>query len=81
MRFSQTACEILDMFRQTHRKPGARLTFAQLEPRLGADPAVAVAVSELAGAGYLIAPDAHSVELTATGFDAIELQRYRDAEP
>jgi hypothetical protein len=78
MRFSETACEILDLFRETHRKPGARLRFAQLDAHLGSDPAVVVAVSELASAGYLIAPDARTVELTTTGFDAIGLQSYRD---
>ena len=78
MRFSETACEILDLFREAHRKPGARMSFAELEARLGTEPVVAVAVSELSHAGYLLAPDARSVELTSRGYDAVGLQTYRD---
>ncbi|WP_230530896.1 hypothetical protein [Microvirga roseola] len=76
MTFSKTACEILDLFRETHRRPGARMTLATLDSRLGTDPAVIVAVSELKDAGYLATPDTDSVELTARGFDAIQLGRY-----
>lgn len=77
MYFSETACEILDLFRETHRRPGARMTIASLDTRIGSDPAVAVAVSELRDAGYLIAPDAETVELTPKGFDAIQRANYR----
>ena len=78
MHFSETACEILDLFRDSHRKPGARLSFAELDARLGTDPTVTVAVSELARAGYVTAPDARTIELTARGFDALALPSYRD---
>jgi hypothetical protein len=78
MRFSETACEILDIFRQTHRRPGARMLIAQLDRRVATDPAVAAAVSELVHAGYVTAPDADTVELTAAGFDAIQIGGYRD---
>jgi hypothetical protein len=78
MRFSETACEILDIFRQTHRRPGARMTIVELDARVGTDPAVAVGASELIHAGYMTAPDAETLELTATGFDAIQLEHYRE---
>ncbi|NBJ13461.1 hypothetical protein [Microvirga arsenatis] len=71
MSFSVIACEILDLFRQSHRLPGARMTIAEIDERLGTDPAVAVAIRELINAGYLVAPDASTVKLTARGFDAI----------
>ncbi len=71
MQLSQTARDILEVLRQTHRHPGARMTLAKLEALVGSDPAVAVAVSELVRAGYLTAPDARTIELTATGFDHI----------
>lgn len=77
MSFSEIACEILDLFRQSHRRPGARMTIATIDERLGTDPAVAVAILELIDAGYLAAPDAETVELTARGFDAIQGGNYR----
>jgi hypothetical protein len=49
-----------------------------LDAHIGTDPAVAVAVSELIRAGYLIAPDATTVELTAADFDATERGNYRN---
>ena len=70
MPLSETACEILGFFRETHRKPGARLTMATLDAHFGTDPAVAVAVSELKQLGYVIVPDAGTVELMDLGFDA-----------
>ena len=72
MSLSEIACEILDLFRETHRRPGARITIATLDHRFGTDPAVAVAIAELRDAGFLITPDAETVELTAKGFDAIQ---------
>jgi hypothetical protein len=45
---------------------------ATLDHRFGTDPAVAVAIAELRDAGFLITPDAETVELTAKGFDAIQ---------
>ncbi len=77
MQISETACEILDLFRETHRKPGARMTMATLDAHFGADPAVAVAVSELKQLGYVTTPDAGTVELTDRGFDAIHRGSYR----
>jgi hypothetical protein len=71
MPLSELACEILGFFRETHRKPGARMTMATLDAHFGTDPAVAVAVSELKQFGYVIVPDAGTVELTDLGFDAI----------
>lgn len=76
MSLSEISCEILDLFRQTHRRPGARMTFATLDSRFGTDPAVTVAISELKEIGYLIAPDASTVELTAKGFDAVQRGNY-----
>jgi Mn-dependent DtxR family transcriptional regulator len=71
MPLSEMACEILKFFRETHRKPGARITMATLDAHFGTDPAVAVAVSELTQLGYVTTPDAGTVELTDLGFDAI----------
>ena len=71
MSLSETACEILEFFRETHRKPGAHITMATLDAHFGADPAVAVATSELKQLGYVTVPDAGTVELTDLGFDAI----------
>ena len=71
MPLSETACEILEFFRETHRKPGARITMATLDAHFGTDPAVVVAVSELSHLGYVTTPDAETVELTDLGFDAI----------
>jgi hypothetical protein len=67
---SETAVDILAFFRETHRKPGARVTIATLDAHFGTDPAVAVAVSELSHLGYVTTPDAETVELTDLGFDA-----------
>ena len=71
MELSETACEILGFLRETHRKPGARLTMATLDAHFGTDPAVAVAVSELVHLGFVTAPDSGTVELTDRGFDAV----------
>ena len=76
MNLSEIACEILDLFRETHRRPGARMLITTIDDRLGTEPAVTVAISELKDAGYLVAPDAETVELTAVGFDAIQSGRY-----
>jgi hypothetical protein len=70
MPLSRTACEILRFFRETHRKPGARMTMTTLDAHFGTNPAVAVAVSELTHLGYVTAPDAATIELTDLGFDA-----------
>ncbi len=71
MSLSETAREILGFFRETHRKPGARITMATLDAHFGTDPAVAVAISELKQLRYVTVPDAGTVELTDLGFDAI----------
>ena len=71
MPLSETAREILGFFRETHRKPGARMTMATLDAHFGTDPTVAVAVSELSHLGYVTTPDAGTIELTDLGFDAI----------
>jgi hypothetical protein len=71
MPLSETAREILAFFRETHRKPGARMTMATLDAHFGTDPAVAVAISELKQLGYVTVPDAGTIELTDLGFDAI----------
>ena len=55
------------------------MTIAHLDARLGTDPAVAVAISELTHAKYMIAPDAGTLELTVLGFDAIQRGDYRSA--
>ena len=77
MPLSELACEILGFFRETHRKPGARMTMATLDAHFGTDPAVAVSVSELAHLEYVTTPDAGTVELTDRGFDAIHRGSYR----
>lgn len=77
MQLSETACEILDFLRETHRKPGARMTMATLDAHFGTDPAVAVAVSELKHNGYVTTPDAGTIELTDRGFDALHRGDYR----
>jgi hypothetical protein len=59
MQLSETACEVLDLFHDSHRRPGARVSITTLDARLGTDPAVAVAVSELIDVGYVITPDAN----------------------
>jgi Mn-dependent DtxR family transcriptional regulator len=71
MSLSETAREILEFLRETHRKPGARMTMATLDARFGTDPAVAVAISELKQLGYVTVPDAGTIELTDLGFNAI----------
>ena len=73
---SEIACEILDLFRETHRRSGARITIATVDHRFGTDPAVAVAIAELRDSGFLITPDAEAVELAAKGFDAIQGRSY-----
>ncbi len=78
MPLSETACEILDLFHRSHRRPGARITIATLDANLGTDPTVAVAVSEFTDLGYVIAPDAGTIELTDRGFDAVQLGTYRE---
>ena len=78
MQLSETACEILDLFHESHRKPGARMTMATLDASFGTDPAVAVAVSELIQLGYVTTPDAGTVELTDRGFDAVQRGNYRE---
>ncbi|WP_114947434.1 hypothetical protein [Microvirga calopogonii] len=77
MELDETACEILDYFRDTHRRPGARVTMATLDAHFGADPLVIVAVSELTHLGYVTAPDAGTIEPTDRGFDAIHRRAYR----
>lgn len=72
MPLSETACEILELFRETHRKPGARMTIATLDAHFGTDPSIAVAASELRQLGYVSVPDARTVELTDAGFDALQ---------
>ena len=37
MSLSEIACEILDLFRETHRRPGARITIATLDHRFGTE--------------------------------------------
>jgi hypothetical protein len=76
MSLSEIACEILDLFRETHRRPRARMTLVTLDHRFGTDPAVAVAIAELRDAGFLINPDAGTVELTEKGFDVIQAHSY-----
>jgi hypothetical protein len=77
MQLSETACDVLDLFREGHRLPGARMTMATLDAHVGTDPAVAAAVSELVHLGYVTAPDAGTVELTDHGFLAIQRGDYR----
>jgi Mn-dependent DtxR family transcriptional regulator len=70
MPLSEAAREILKFFRETHRKPGARITIATLDAHFGTDPTVAVAISELKQLGYVTVPDSGTIELTDLGFDA-----------
>lgn len=69
---TEIAREILGYLRETHRRPGARLNIDELADHFGTDPAVATALSELAGRHYIEHPDAHTIELTARGFDAAQ---------
>jgi hypothetical protein len=69
---TEIACEILGYLRETHRRPGARLSIEELADHFGTDPAIATALSELAGRHYIEHPDAHTIELTARGFDAAQ---------
>jgi hypothetical protein len=71
MLLSETVCEILEFFRETHRKRGACITVATLDAHFGTDPAVAVAISELKQLRYVTVPDAGTIELTDLGFEAI----------
>jgi hypothetical protein len=57
-------------------RPGARTMIATFDHCFGADPAVAVAIAELRDAGFLIIPDAETIELTARGFDAFQDRSY-----
>jgi hypothetical protein len=50
----------------------ARLSIEELADHFGTDPAIATALSELAGRHYIEHPDAHTIELTARGFDAAQ---------
>lgn len=74
---SQIAHEILSLFAEAHRKPGARMLLSGVAARLGAaESTVFSAASELVNAGYLIAPDPDTIGLTDRGFDAIQRARY-----
>jgi hypothetical protein len=77
MQLSETACDVLDVFREGHRLPSARMTMATLDAHVGTDPAVAAAVSELVHLGYVVAPDPGTVELTDRGFLVIQRGDYR----
>jgi hypothetical protein len=77
MQLSETACDVLDVFREGHRLPGARMAMATLDAHVGTDPAVAAAVSELVYLSYVVAPDAGTVELTDRGFLVIQRGDYR----
>ncbi|MEE7456531.1 hypothetical protein MPAR168_13050 [Methylorubrum populi] len=68
---SEIAREILAYLRSTHRLPGARLRVTTLEERFGTDPAVTVAISELAHAGYVATPNGGTIELTHRGYGAL----------
>jgi hypothetical protein len=70
MKLNELPRQILDYLQETHRRPGARITIAELDKRFGSDPSVAVALSELVDASYVIAAGSDTVELTAEGFDA-----------
>ena len=73
MDLSQQARDVLDVLGRTHRRPGARLMIEHLRGRVAAtDPVITEAVRELIEAGYLTAPDAETIELTAEGYDAIQ---------
>jgi hypothetical protein len=77
MQLSERACEILDLFREAHRKPGARMMVGTLDSDLGMGPALAAAISELTELEYVITPDAQTIELTERGFDAVQRGNYR----
>jgi Mn-dependent DtxR family transcriptional regulator len=77
MQLSERACEILDFFREAHRKPGARMMVGTLDADLGMGPSVAAAISELTELEYVITPDAQTIELTERGFDAVQRGNYR----
>ena len=79
MELGEVAGEVLDIFRQTHRRPGARMSFTSLEKRLGSEPVLFATLSELSDAGYMTTPDVETVELTAKGFDHIQRGNYQDA--
>jgi Mn-dependent DtxR family transcriptional regulator len=70
---TELAREVLELLGRTHRKPGARMLISTLAARLrSTEPPITAAISELIRAGYLAAPDAETIELTAEGFDAIQ---------
>jgi Mn-dependent DtxR family transcriptional regulator len=60
----------VEYLRQTHRRPGARLSVDEQIECFGTDPAVAMAISELAVVGYIAHADTRTIRLTAFGFDA-----------
>ena len=77
MQLSERACEILDLFREAHRKPGARMMVGTLDADLGMGPAAVAAISELTELEYVVTPDAQTIELTERGFDAVQRGNYR----
>jgi hypothetical protein len=77
MQLSERACEILDLFREAHRKPGARMMVRTLDANVGMGPGVAAAISELTELEYVTTPDAQTIELTERGFDAVQRGNYR----
>jgi len=79
MQLSERACEILDVFRVSHRKPGARMMVGTLEAHHGMGPAVSAAISELAEREYVVTPDAQTIELTERGFDVLQRGNYRQS--
>ena len=58
--------------------PASGRVLPSLSWTVGSDPAVTVAVSELTDVGYVIAPDAQTIELTARGFDAVQGGAHRN---
>jgi hypothetical protein len=77
MQLSERACKILDVFREAHRKPGARMMVGTLEADHGMGPAVTAAISELAELEYVVTPDPQTIELTERGFDLLQRGNYR----
>jgi hypothetical protein len=71
MQLSEMACKIPELFRDTHRKPSARIYTAMLGTHFGTGPAVAKAVSELTHLGYVTTPDAVTIEPMDLGFDEV----------
>ena len=78
MSLSEIACEILDMLRETDRRPGARDDDCQpSKTDFGTDLQLRLPSRELKDAGYVVAPDAETVELAAIWFDVIQSGPYR----